>query len=605
LAAAVVAPAGGETTAERESRLLGDLKFLAADEQQGRGIGTAGIDRAAEFIRDEFAKAGLDVSRVDSGAFQQFTMVTGSELGKPNKLSITPPDGTGFELKYDTDFRTCSFGGAGQFSGEPVFCGYGIDAADKQFQELEAIDLDGKVAIIMRRVPQQGEEDGPFGSPHGGISRHGDLTSKVSNAFAKNAAAVLFVSDPYTIRKNSEKEEKKGEADPLMKFGYGGNGKDRTIPIMHITQAACNRLIEPALGKTLADLEAEIDSDLKPRSIALSGWNISGSTALKRIRRVTKNVIGVLEGEGPLADETIVIGAHYDHLGLGGAGSFAPNVREVHNGADDNASGTVVLLELARRFAARDEKLPRRLVFIAFSGEETGLVGSARYVKEPLFPLEKTVAMLNMDMVGRLRDDKLTVFGIGTAVHWKDMIEAGGKTFEFTLSLKPEGFGPSDHTSFYAKKIPVLHFFTGVHSDYHRPSDDWEKVNVPGMVRILDLIEKVVTATATAPERPQYVEVKQKATMRRGGSRPYFGSIPDFGAEASGYAISGVTADSPAAKGGLAGGDVIVQIGPHKIGGLDDFDLALRKLSAGEEIDVVVMRNKKRLRLKVMLDKPR
>jgi hypothetical protein len=244
-------------------------------------------------------------------------------------------------------------------------------------------------------------------------------------------------------------------------------------------------------------------------------------------------------------------------------------------------------------------------VFIAFTGEELGLIGSAHYCKEPLFPLDKTVAMFNMDMVGRLKDEKLTVFGSGTAPNFKGELEALARTHGFDLTLKPGGFGPSDQSSFYAKKIPVLHFFTGTHGDYHRPSDDWDKINVPGMNRIVDMISEIVVATAAAPDRPQYVEVKERESIDRGGSRPYFGSIPDFGAESPGYHISGVAPGSPADKAGLKGGDAIVQLGKHKVSSLEDFDLALRDFSAGDEVEVVVKRNGENVILKVMLAKPR
>ncbi|MBT6497056.1 MAG: M20/M25/M40 family metallo-hydrolase, partial [Planctomycetaceae bacterium] len=307
----------------------------------------------------------------------------------------------------------------------------------------------------------------------------------------------------------------------------------------------------------------------------------------------------------PLADETVVIGAHYDHVGMGGRGSLAPGSKAVHNGADDNASGTVALIELARRFGSRDKKPARRIVFIAFTAEERGLIGSAHYVKNPVFPLEKTIAMLNMDMVGRVTDDKLVVYGIGTTPRWKKLIEAEGKKHNFKLTLKEGGFGPSDHSSFYGKKMPVLHFFSGTHKDYHRPTDDWDKINLAGMSRVVQMVEEVADSTIATKERPKYIEVKRKSTQARTGSRPYFGSIPDFAENAKGYAIMAVAGGSPAAKGGLKGGDVIVGLGGQKIGNLSDFDLALRKFKAGDEVDIVVQRKGKEVKLKVILGKPR
>ncbi len=655
VAVAWLTPVFGEAAPQMKDRLLNDIKYLASDELEGRGVGTKGLSLAADYVRRQFEKAGLDVTRINGRAFQSFTMVIRTKLGTTNRLQLVGPDDELIELKLDTDFRTCSFGGSGTFQGELVFAGYAIDAKDEKYNDFESIDLKHKVIVIMRRSPQQGNSHGPFSVSHGGLSRHAELRTKVSNAFQAGAAAIVFVNDPYTNRKNGQQDLRKTKdrvvtaaikvdaidpnnsknlnearqklseslkrvktlqtsaknayanaiTDPLMNFGYGPISNTRTIPIFHVTQKTVNQLLGKTLKTSLAEIEAQIDKDLKPRSAVLTGWSAKGTTAVEQVKAKVKNVVGVLEGTGPLADETIVIGAHYDHIGMGGLGSLASGSKEVHNGADDNASGTVSLVELARRLARRKEKLPRRLVFIAFTAEESGLIGSARYVRKPVFPLENTIAMFNMDMVGRLRDDKLTVFGMGTATRWKHMIEDLSKDHLFKLTMKPGGFGPSDHSSFYGKQVPVLHFFTGTHSDYHRPGDDWQKINVEGMIRIIDVIEQVIVTTAQTKERPNYVEVKRQHTASHSGNRPYFGSIPDFGTDMPGYAISGTTPDSPAAKGGLRNGDVIVRLGNHQIGWLGDFDLALRKFAPGDEVIVTVLRDGNRVILTVQLDKPR
>ena len=394
-------------------------------------------------------------------------------------------------------------------------------------------------------------------------------------------------------------------ADPLIEFGYAGTRSGKSLPVFSVSQAIANQLLESSLGKSLAQIEAEIDVSGKPQSTLLTGWKATGEAGMRAVKVEIKNVIGVLPGSGPHADEAIVIGAHYDHVGYGGEGSLAPGSHEVHNGADDNASGTAALLELARRFSQRTEPLPRTLVFLAFTGEERGLLGSAYYVKEPLFPLENTVAMLNMDMVGRMTDHKLTVFGTGTSPVWDGLLDKYAAEVGLELSRKPEGLGPSDHSSFYSVKIPVLHLFSGTHSDYHRPTDDWEKINFEGMTQVVDLMEDLAVAVAESPERPTYAEVVGRASMERDGSRPYFGSIPDFGTDADGYAIQGAAPGSPADKGGLKGGDIIVRLGGHAIAGLDDFDLALRKFSAGQQVEVVVQRGGEEVTLSVTLASPR
>ncbi|MFG0336238.1 MAG: M28 family peptidase [Maioricimonas sp. JB049] len=640
-----------ERIEEATQRLLEDVKYLASDDLEGRGIGTKGLDLAAVYIRDAFAAAGLDVTVADGDAYQNFEVIDGAKLTDPNVLTLNGPDGQSITLEQGTDFTVGSFGDAGAFDAPVVFCGYGIDSKEPEFDSFAGVDVKDKVVIIMRRTPQQANPHGLFASGHGG-SRHAALRTKVSNAFQHGAAAILFVNDPYTGRKEAEAlqtqlekaagqvvdvalkiAEAEGDEPPaellkelrdrtnhyrqvqelvathnddkLMEFGYGGTRGGKSVPILHISQEICNRLLESSLGKTLTELESEIDTTGAPQSASLSGWVAEGEARFELVRVPVRNVIGVLEGRGPLADETIIVGAHYDHIGLGGEGSLAPGVMEIHNGADDNASGTAALMELARRLAERDSPLPRRVVFIAFTGEERGLLGSAHYVREPLFPLESTVAMFNMDMVGRLEDEKLTVFGSGTSSVWEDLLSRGGRKTGLELVRKPEGFGPSDHSSFYAKEIPVMHLFTGTHTDYHRPSDDWEKLNVPGMARIVDLLETMVVEVATGDERPDYVAIKGRAALARSGSRPYFGSIPDFGTDAEGYAISGVSPGSPADKGGLKGGDVIIRMGGQPIGGLDDFDLALRKFSPGQEVEVVVFRENRETKLKVTLAAPR
>ncbi|MCA9015835.1 MAG: M28 family peptidase, partial [Planctomycetaceae bacterium] len=403
-------------------RMLEAIKYLASDELEGRGVDTRGINLAAEYIEKEFKAAGLNVKAVNDSAFQKFTINTGSKLGPTNELQLAGPDGESIPLVYDKDFRSCSFGGSGKFDAELVFCGYGIDANDVKYSDYAGVDVKDKVVIIMRRTPQQGDKTSPFAGAHG-ISRYAALRYKVSTAFGKGAKAILFVNDHYSTEENKKeakeleqdaveelitatenwektkdgkqaeadrelkkalhsvqqtrKRLKEGNFDELMNFGYAGSSEGRSIPIAQITIEKCNQLFKDAGKPTLQELESQIDADLKPESFALPQWKAQGEISVEQVRTEIKNVIGVLEGKGPHADETIVIGAHYDHVGYGGEGSLAPGSTDVHNGADDNASGTVALIELARKLAARKTPLPRRLVFIAFTGEERGLIGSA------------------------------------------------------------------------------------------------------------------------------------------------------------------------------------------------------------------------------------
>jgi Zn-dependent M28 family amino/carboxypeptidase len=342
----------------------------------------------------------------------------------------------------------------------------------------------------------------------------------------------------------------------------------------------------------------------------------------------------VIEGSDPvLKNEAIVIGAHYDHLGRGGDGSLAPSSSEIHHGADDNASGTAGVLELARIFSAQRSKLKRTLVFIAFSGEEEGLLGSNYYVNHPLVPLAKTVAMINMDMIGRMKDGKLVIGGVGTAKEWRQLINqantaqtmtvaanAGGPTPKgvpivvsangrpimsvdpkggFDLALNEDGYGPSDHSSFYSKQVPVLFFWTGTHNDYHKPSDTFDKINYNDEARILTMVARIVRDIDSADQRLTYTTAKSDPP-RGGGFRVYLGTIPNYADSSDGLLIDGVRDDSPAAKAGLKAGDRVVKIGSREVKNVYDYTYALGEMKAGQEYVIEVVRGSEKLTLKIV-----
>lgn len=671
--------AAEESAAVREDRLFCDVKYLASDELEGRGVGTAGLNKAADYIAAQFSKIGLKTDTFDGSPFQKFETATDAELGPPEKNQLTfvrsglakeasqaagaLPEANGaskangkaattdrIELKLGADFNTLALGGSNEFSAPLVFVGYAISADEEglKYDDFADIKVRDKVAIIVRKTPRQADPANPFGGVH---SHHAFFTTKIDNAAKHGAAAVIVVNDDYNLRKKSEENadqwrkaidelieaertyrdkadgspeafdkhrdkivalaEKVGKLgkslssspDELVPFnGAGESDKHPKMPVFFATRAAIEPVIQAALGQSLAEIEAKIDETLKPQSRELSGWLAEGEASLKREKVEVKNVVGVLEGKGPKANETLVIGAHYDHLGWGGSGSLAPWTHEIHNGADDNASGTAALIEVARELAARPEPPARRIVFIAFTGEERGLLGSAQYVRNPPFPLETTVAMLNMDMVGRLKDNELVVYGTGSAAEFDALVDRLNGETQFKIVKKPEGIGPSDHTSFYQKKIPVLHLFTNSHKDYHRPSDDYDKINVEGMRRVTDLMVNLANAVASADERPEYRETRSPRTARA-GNFPYFGSIPDYAAAEQGAALSGVQPDSPAAKAGLQAGDVIIRFGKADVSNVEDFAAALGSYKAGDTVEVAIRRSDKTITVNVTLEK--
>jgi hypothetical protein len=307
-----------------------------------------------------------------------------------------------------------------------------------------------------------------------------------------------------------------------------------------------------------------------------------------------RNVIGLLRGSDPkLRDELVVIGAHYDHLGTGGAFALDPDsTGAVHNGADDNASGTAALIEIARRLARRPPA--RSVTFAAFGGEELGLLGSAYYVRADA-SASRTAIMLNLDMVGRLRNDKLIVYGTGSATELQPLLDSLNRSAGFELALRPDGYGPSDQSSFYAAGVPVLHFSTNVHEDYHRSTDDWEKIDVSGLERVAAFAGEVATAVANRPSRLTFVSLPASAhggsATGTGGYGAYLGTVPDMSGTDSGVRLAGVRAGSPAEKAGLRANDVITRIGDYEVPDLEAMTGALRSHKPGETVEIVVRRD--------------
>jgi len=595
-------------SAGMRDRLRADVEWLAAPEREGRGPGSAGIDAAADWVAARFRDVGLETRVAGDGPFQSFAMTLEAKLGPQagNVAELVGPAREGMPpqvvpLELGTDFTPLAAGGSGAFDLPLVFAGYGITAPAEGYDDYAALGAAAKGAglVMLRQEPQKDDPHSVFAGNQ--ASQYAALTRKVANAAEHEAGGIVFVNDTDA------------EGDSLMAFTRAGEGNAaRTMPILHLKRSLVDTVVREALGKPLTEIQRGIDAGPAPASGVLDGWRLRGSTAIERVETQGRNVLALLPGRGRPAmgdepaigpGETVVLGAHYDHLGYGDSNSAAPGERAIHHGADDNASGTALLVEVARLLAARGP-FPRSILFAAFSGEERGLLGSGHYAAHAAMPLADTVAMVNLDMVGRLVDDKVIVHGTGTGTGLETLVDRLVAAHRLGVAKEPGGFGPSDHASFYAKKIPVLHVFTGSHADYHRPSDTADKINYEGMVRLAGFVADIVADLAVAAERPAHVEVASPA-FARGGDRPYFGSIPDFGNPGKGYSISGVAKDSPSARGGLKGGDRIVRLGDSAIANLEDFDSALRKHKAGATVPVVVVRDGAEVNLEVTLGAPR
>jgi hypothetical protein len=582
-----LAPALGLADARKasvvpEAQVKADVARLAADDWEGRRAGTKGADLAGDFVAKRFEEIGLRPAGDRGTFFQEFTFIDGVVLGAGNRLATG--EGAGRRAwSPETDFRPLAFSAPGPAAGAVVFAGYGIVAKDLGHDDYEGVDVKDKVVLILRHGP--GGDD-----PHSKWSAFTPLRLKVAHARERGARAVLVVTGPAA----------KDAPDELVALRADASLADAGLPAFSVRRPVAEALFASS-GTTLEAAQARIDREQKPSSSALLGATVDAVADLTPKRSTTRNVVGSL-GD-PRAAEVVVIGAHYDHLGLGASGSLDPKPEgKIHHGADDNASGVAGLLDLARRFAA--QPAPKRtLLFVAFGAEELGTLGSSYFVKTPR-PQGQVVAMFNLDMVGRLRDDALDVHGVGTSPVWKPLVEESSKASGLKPRLHEGGFGPSDHSPFYAAGNPVLFVFTGSHSDYHRPTDTADKVDAAGVVRVASFLEPIVKGVASAPEPIAYVRVKADQEQAAGparGFRVWVGGVPDYSAETVGVKFSGVSPGSPAEKAGVMGGDVLVRFGPKEIRSIYDYTYALGEYKPGDQVKVVVKRGGEDVTLELTL----
>ena len=591
--AAIAAPARLEQKADK-ARYIEHVKFLASPELKGRAAGTPGLEQAAAYIAGQFKQAGLEPGAGGNSYLQPFTVTTGARMGPNNRL-VVHAGSSEHGLKLGEDYVPVNFSSAGSVSGPLVFAGYGASAEEFGYDDYTHFDVKDKIVLVLRYEPPQfSESDGK--AQH--YTHHSHLISKAINARNRGAKAVLLVNGAL-----SEKDE-----DTLLKFGGIAGPDDAGILMGHVKNAVAEKWFAEA-GKSLTDVQTAINEGTQPQSFSFpESMTVSVEVDIERRHATVHNVAGYLPGK---SDEYIVIGAHYDHLGLGDQNSLAPSkIGKVHHGADDNASGTAALIELARLFSAQRESLERGLLFLAFAGEEIGLIGSSHWANHPTRPIEQAAAMLNMDMVGRIKKDKVYVGGIGTGSSFEALIKQVNGKHGFKLDRSKSGYSSSDHTSFIAKNIPVLFFFSGLHSDYHKPSDTWDKIDAESAARLVDMVAEIAGELQAADERPTFVKVAPPEHGGRpggggGGYGPWFGSVPDFGEVETGVKFADVTPDSPAAKAGLQSDDILIQFGDKPIENLYDFTYALRDSKVGDVVEVRVLRDGETISAKVTLEQRR
>jgi aminopeptidase YwaD len=553
-------------------------RYLSSNELTGRGVDTPGIKLARDYIAREFARYGLLPGGNNGGYLQSFDVVTGVRVTEPALLRVS-----GAALALHEDWLPLGFSASGKADGGLVFIGYGITAKDYGYDDYEGVDVKDKVVIVLRYEPPPKDDKSPFRkAPQ--YSNHATLRAKANNAREHGAAAMILVD----LHHDGAEQR---ELIPLRRsLSRGGNSL--------VAAQAKRRVVAQWLethGVSLAALKAKIDYAGRPASMALPGAQAALTVTLEEIRAQADNVVGIIPGSDPhLKNEHIVIGAHYDHLGFGHYGTRDSSTEgEIHHGADDNASGTAVLLHMAEQLAGAEPKPARTTVFAAFSGEELGLFGSRRYVNDPPLALSSTKAMINLDMVGRLRDNRVTVFGARSAQVLSGIVAEEARKMGLEIR-ESDGIGRSDNISFYNKKIPALHIFTGSHADYHRPSDTWDKLNYDGMYRVSNLALGTIWRIANGADPLQFVASPSRPPGNETGQAPairaYLGSIPDYDGSDDGVKLSGVSPGSPAARAGLREGDVIVEFAGAKIQNIEDLMGQLSAKKPGDEVEIVVLR---------------
>ena len=560
--------------------LQAHLSYMATDELKGRYPGTPEDALLLNYITSELEAAGLELYQ--GNGIQNFSLVTSLEYGPGNDFRAG-----GQPLTLNEEFTPLSFSASASASGSFVFAGYGFSIADGEtaWDDYAGVDVKGRWVVILRGVPGKQEASSPY-------MNYSEDRGKALLAADKGAAGVILVSG-YSYAKADKLEELKGKEHSL------------SIPVIQLKRSAIEKGFAQAGLDSLAQMERKMIAELKPASFALDAI-VEVSVDLQPQEVETGNVVAILEGsDAVLKAEYVVIGGHHDHLGMGGPGTSSrrPDTTAVHYGADDNASGVAGVMELAEVMAANQPA--RSMLFTTFGAEELGLVGSKYLTGNPPIDLDAVQAMINLDMVARLSEDRtLQIGGVGTSPGFKALLDTINVKYKFNVKYGNEGYGPSDHASFYAKDVPVLFISTGAHADYHTPADDFESVNWEGMQEVLEFTAEVARQLASQKERIAFTEagpkVKGSTRGHRGGIT--LGLMPDVTYDGSdGMPVMFVTEAKPAALGGIQKGDVITAIDGKTVGNVYDYMSRLGNLKEGQAVVVSVIRKEEPLEILIRI----
>lgn len=549
-----------------------NISYLASDSLKGRMTGSPEIKKAADYIANEFKKIGLTPIGDSSSYLKSYPFISSAEIGTETFLKDQSKQ---FTVKQDFVPLAFSHDAAAENLGI-AFVGYAATVPEKNYDDFSKVDVKNKVVIAFRGIPEEG-------NPHSLFSNSASLRTKTRLAQQAGAKAIIFV--------NTQDETE----DPLVRFDYD-RATSQGIPAFSVKRSVVEEWLKLAGKQNLTLLENKIKSTLKPNSLEIGKTTLSYQVVIKLNEAPAYNVVGLLHGSDPeLSKEYVVIGAHYDHWGMGGSGSlYRGSEPQIHNGADDNASGTAGVIELAQALAGSSNQPKRSVIFALFSGEELGLLGSKALVDHFPVDLKNVVTMFNFDMIGRMDSTKkLIIHGMGTSPEFKPMLDSLNQSFHFKISWVDDGFGPSDHSSFYSKDIPVIFFFTDLHSDYHRPSDDADKIEYENEKELLDYAKQAVDIIVNQPIKPEFTKVKATNSTSSSTFNVTFGIIPDYGATSGGLRIIGVNPGSAAEKAGLKTGDIITKIGDNIVNNIYDYTGVLGVLVADKSVSIIYKRDGK------------
>jgi hypothetical protein len=556
-----------------ENEIMSHIKYLSHDQRGGRHPGSRGSKDVISYITKKFKSYGVEPGNGNSYV-QPFDFKTGIKLNDSNSVSFNDQF-----LFPGEDYIPLSFSTNGKFSGEAVFAGYGfqINSDSLRWDDYKSIDARGKWVVIMRHSPERNKQNSIF-------LKHSPLYKKMIIARDQGALGVIFIS---------QTEDKE-----LFPLKYLEGYKDCRIPVLHLSNAKSDELLKNT-NWSRKKIQAYMNKNMESLTFSLPNINIKATVSLSPIKSRAANVIGLIKtGNRKFRDEYIVIGAHFDHVGKGGvsSGSRTPKIDQVHPGADDNASGTAGLIELAQKLSSQKGRLKRSVLLIGFDAEEKGLLGSKYFTKNPVVDLDKIKTMINMDMIGRVKDSRFTVGGVGTSTIFNELLDSLSFDKPFKIVKSEPSYASSDHAPFYSNKIPILFFFSGFHDEYHTPEDTWKLINLRGEKNILDFIYDVVFHLSRSENPPVFTKSGSKNSKTNVTLKVTLGIMPNYYSSAIGLEIDQITSsESPAFKAGFLEGDIITAINGKSVANIYDYMARLERINVGMSVPIEINRNGKKL----------